>query len=66
MKQFDDYWDENWNEQEWAGCKRACRACYEDAKREGMLAAADIVTDSARGFRLDREGVANKIREAAK
>jgi len=38
----------------------------EEAFRAGMLAAADMVTDSARGFRLNREGVADKIREAAK
>jgi len=38
----------------------------EEAFRAGMLAAADMVTDSARGSRLDREGVANKIREATK
>jgi len=54
MKEFDDYWEENWNEQDWAGCKRACRLCYEDAKKkgikEGMLAAADIADSSVFPF----------------
>jgi len=48
-KEFDDYWEENWDEQEWAGCKRACRLCYEDAKKEGikqgMLVAAETLKD---------------------
>ena len=47
-------------------CPRIMRENMKEGFRAGMLAAADIVTDSARGFRLDREGVANKIRDAAK
>ena len=42
MKEFDDYWKENWNEYEWAGCERAGRQCYEDAFKAGMLASADL------------------------
>ena len=48
------------------GIFKTVSECELEAFQAGMLAAADIVTDSARGFRLDREGVANKIREAAK
>ena len=67
MKQFDEWYEtrnkvsNEYVSEDETGINLARRAF-----RAGMLAAADIVTDSARGFRLDREGVANKIREAAK
>jgi len=43
MEQWIQYWEDNWNGDEWAGCERACRQCYEDGINAGMLAAADIV-----------------------
>jgi len=60
MKQHDEWWEEYGKHYK----IDFFEAITGDAFRAGMLAAADIVTDSARGFRLDREGVANKIREA--
>ena len=64
MKQFDDYWKENWNEYEWAGCERAGRLCYEDGVKTGMLAAADIVEEGeSAGWKII---AGEKIREAAK
>ena len=64
MTLFEEWWATYKN----SGRKRqlSVDALSLDAFRAGMLAAADMVTDSARGSRLDREGVANKIREATK
>ena len=70
MKQFDDYWKENWNEQEWAGCERAYRLCYEDGVKTGMVAAADIAermyfTHTPDDGVISGEGVADEIRKRA-
>ena len=64
MKAFKEWFREN-SENSYAR-NMSRHEIAKQAFHAGMLAAADIVTDSARGFRLDREGVANKIREAAK
>jgi len=44
---FDEWWEENWTEQEFAGCKK----CTETAFKAGMLAAADIAWEYSRGIR---------------
>ena len=60
MKLFDEFWEA------WKYDPASIDEAFEQCFKAGMLAAADIVTDSPRAFRLDREGVANKIREVAR
>jgi len=70
MKTFDEWWNENWTEQEYAGCKK----CTEAAFKAGMLAAADIVWpagstlssyDIYDDYGAGKEQAAKDIREAA-
>ena len=63
MKLFNEWWEDNWTEQEFAGCKR----CTEQAFRAGMLAAADITEsiDLSCDEFVTLEMIAEEIRMAA-
>ena len=64
MKMFDEWWEENWTEQEFAGCKK----CTETAFKAGMLAAADIAESDLsddNDYNETCEWIAEAIRGAA-